>query len=263
MYLVRALGGVWFAEHMSRAALAVLGGVGARDDTLFEPGGVVLIEALRFARLSSHAIVFGGAAVATLLAFAGLLPLAMLILALGRGRAMRVGELADASIEQLATLVWLEIVAWIAYGLVLAVAVMMAATAVSLTGASGKTEDACLLAFAVGCALFVIGIGIVHDLARVASVHDRAGVYASLVTALRVFRRRAVPVSFAWLWRGLMQIAALAGAWMIASSVGVKSIAALAISAAAHQVGVLVAVGWRASFFEALVGGWVSDQPPP
>jgi hypothetical protein len=111
--------------------------------------------------------------------------------------------------------------------------------------------DLALLCAAGAVALGVLGVGVVHDVARVVAVDERRGVYMSLARALDVVRARPARVAMAYLSRGALTLAALAGATILASRLGVSTLPRVLVGAVVHQGSLVLAVVLRASWLAA------------
>jgi hypothetical protein len=254
MYAVRAASGLWIGARLARVAAQAIGGSPAGDAGFFDAGGVVLLEAARLARSQTASLAFGIAAPVVIAAFAGLVPMAMLIRAAGRGDDEGPMALFDAALDAFGALAWLEVVGVLAEILVLALAIALGAILRAQLGWVGRAEDACfLIATSVGLAAWALA-GVIHDLARVVAIERGRGVHASVSEALAVFGVWWRRVLFAWIWRGLLSLAVLASAGVLADAAGVRSTVAFAFGVFVHQAGVLLAVVWRASFLGAATG---------
>jgi hypothetical protein len=218
------------------------------DAVLFDPGGMLLIEALRRTREALPPLGAEVVVLFVLAAFAGLLPLAALIAALGeRGRvtAAFLGERALRPVGALALLLGAAMGAQVVVGLL-----VMAVTGVFARrpGLDVRASDQAWLGGTAIALLLVLAIGVVHDVARVAAVRGDLGLRGALLCALDTVRRAPGRVATAWLWRSLLAVFALGVASVIGSRIGVERPGQLVSGALVHQAAVLAAVFLRASW---------------
>jgi len=218
------------------------------DALLFDPGGLLLVEALRLTREALPPLGAGAVALFLLAAFVGLLPLAALIAALGERGRMTAGFLGERALRPVGTFALL-------FGAALGVQVVVSLVVLAVTGALSRRpglddrafDQVWLGGVAVGFVL-VLAVGVLHDLARVAAVRGDLGLRDAILCALDAARRAPGRLASAWLWRSLLAASALGAAAVIGSRIGVHPPGRLAAGALVHQVAVLGAVFLRASW---------------
>jgi hypothetical protein len=185
----------------------------------------------------------------------------MVILTFGRGRSMSNVDRFWTAFEVFPTLAWLEVFALLVDALAIVILMMLGTTLRAQAGWTGRAEDMSFLVSAIIVLVVLAVIGVTHDLARIAAVERRLGVHASIHAAFGVLGERGFGVLVAWGWRAMFACAAMLGGALLASAVGVVSPGAIAVSAFAHQAGLLIAVTWRASFLDRALA-WVRRDPP-
>lgn len=222
------------------------------DLSLFEPGGLFLLEILRLSEKSFGALLQSGLWVAFLAGYLGLLPLAALLHALSRRGRLSLPELAAASVRPLGALSLLLGFALAAYALVLVLAVTVSSLlGLQLHDALGdRGGDIAQASILLSGALFVAALGVIHDLARASAVvHDLRALDA-VRSGFAAFGPRTF---FAWGWR-LLASAALVGAGMVfAGRIGVATPRATFVVLCAHQLVAFGLVALRASWLAAAV----------
>ncbi|UQA55954.1 hypothetical protein [Polyangium aurulentum] len=218
------------------------------DALLFDPGGLLFVEALRQTREALPPLAAGTVALLLLAAFVGLLPLAALIAALGERGRVTAGFLGERALRPVGTFALL-------LGAAMGVQVVVSIIVVAVTGALSRRPGLDDRAFdqvwlggaAVGFVL-VLAVGVFHDLARVAAVRGDLGLRDAILCALDAARRAPGRIASAWLWRSALAAFALGAAVVIGSRIGVHLPGRLVASALVHQLGVLGAVFLRASW---------------
>ena len=239
-----------FAVLLGRAVGAYPRG----DAVLFDPGGLLFIEALRRTRDALPPLGAGALLLFVVFCLLGLLPLGAMLGALGvKGRlsARDLGAFALRPIGVFSLLLGVfAVVQALAFGIVVAIG-----RAVARRG-SFDTRDADLVKLAfVGVALLVVLLlGVLHDLARASAVRRELGLRASIRAALGTVRRAPVVVFGAWAWRSALGLVALASALVIGSRLGIDRGGQVALGFLVHQGSVLVALGLRASWLAAALG---------
>jgi hypothetical protein len=254
-YLMRAAFGlvlVWPAcEIFARAAMAH-----PREDAiLFDPGGLLLLEAFRLGRGALAGALRGASFTAAMIFAFGLLPLGALMYALGHGGTIRASDLAAAAVRFFGRLAVLLVMATL--GMALAVVLSFAlATALKTKVAPALPDPAgdALVAGAwlVGAVLVAI-LGVVHDLARAAVTQRDLGAVDGVRVAMRAASARPAAAFFGWAWRsatGAMLVVVVAFA---AAAVGTDRFAALGAAVFLHQACVLGIVALRASWLACAI----------
>lgn len=249
----RALAALLLAAPVSVLVGGMLGEHPRGDAMLFDAGGLMLTEVARLTELAVPALIAQLGIGALLAAALGLVPLAALIIALGREGPLRAGHVAarvGRAIGPL-TLLW-----GVALAAQVAVAGLTTLIGAKLSGALSLSGDAERLgqAIVIAAALLSAGIlGVVHDLARVAAAHGGLGFYDAAARALGVVRAAPLAVGWSWGWRaGVAAGAVVLAAW-VGLRVGVASGGKIALAFAVHQAGLLAACWMRASWLAAAI----------
>jgi hypothetical protein len=250
-YAWRAVVALLLAAPLAAAAGQTIGGYPRGDAELFDPGAAMLLEALRLARPAWAAVVGESTALLALVAVAGLLPMAVVIVAVGHEGRLHVGPLLGRAGDRLGTLALLLGIAMALEAVVIAVVVLAAE---SLIGRLHPIPPRADMMRAGGVALGVLValiVGVVHDLARVAAVHRRLGLYRAASAALTTFRRAGGRALGAYALRGIVSLAVLAGAAFAVERFRSDSAGALAAGWMLHQIALLLAVACRVSWLAA------------
>jgi hypothetical protein len=249
VYAYHALAGLLIALPAAAALSGPTASSPRGQAELFDPGGVMLLETLRFARRSLMPIGVSAGAVAAIALIAGVFPLAALLAGLGREGRLSVTFLADRAWAHAGTLALI-------FGLgtalqVVTVALLMLAGgkligALKLAPPPDDLAFVGLLAVAGGVGL---AVGVLRDLASVAAVRGDHGLYVAASRALRCARRGGGRAMLGWAWRASLGFAGLvAAAWLAPRGV---STAAVVAGAALHQAAIAGATFARASWLAA------------
>ena len=263
LYVYRAVAGLIIALPLSLAVSRVVGKTPRGDAELFDPGGMMLLETLRLIEPSAMPLGFQAAVSVVLVGFFGLVPLAMILESLSMEGRLRWGTLVQRAFRRLGTLSLL-------FGI--AVAAEAGATALFVT-IGDKTLDrvawsdsrhrdiAHVILWTAGLSIFIL-VGIIHDLSRVMVVRKHIGLYGGVACALRIFRRRALAVLFAYGWRGALALTALGAAIWAAPQIGQESKGELVLLTLMSQAAILVMVYLRVDWLAAAmrIGDRVYDK---
>lgn len=240
--LASLVGLAWSAPVASTVA-AVTGAYPRGDAEVFDPGGLLLLEAARRALPSAGAIRASWILTAILGSFFGFVALAFAIAQLGvPGRSRPSWALARA-VRSLPTLGLVALVALLAD--VGATVLLFAGGGAIARGAwpTPPPRDVARFAILILVVLALLFVGVLHDLARVAAVMGPSRTYVSLRTSMRVLWRSPGRVLGAYAWRSALGAAALVAAIYAGSRLGARTSGAVLASAFVHQLG-LVAAGW-------------------
>jgi hypothetical protein len=250
-FAYRALAALAIATPVSLLAGSAVGAYPRGDAVLFDPGALLLTELGRVTRLAAPALAAQLGVGVLLAAVLGLLPLAALIVALGRpgplSAALVAGRVA-AAVGPLALLWGIACVSQVsAAGLVLLAGGKLAGA----LGLAQPADDLAFLAVAAAALLAAFAVAVLHDLARVASVHEERRFYAAASRALSV--AAAAPFSAVWAcaWRATLALAAIACAAWLAHRIGSATSGRVALSFALHNAGIAAAAFLRASWLAA------------
>ncbi len=262
VFVSKSLAALLVGLPLSWAVAQVVGGYPRADATLWDEGGVMLMETIRLLRPSSDAIV-GQSALLTLLAtFALLLPLGALIAS--QSPAGSTGEhsseprfwrLLGRAAERFGTLALLQGFALVAQLMLVVLVVLLFAALAHSLGLDPKGTDLVGLAALAAALLAVAWLSIVHDLARVAAVHGRLGLFASVEAALGAFRASPMRVGLEASGRGALALVLLVAAGWAAAELGCATDARLVGTALAQHAAVLGTVLLRASWL-----GWAAGR---
>jgi hypothetical protein len=253
VYLTRLLAALLVAMPLSGAIAAT--GVGqfpAADAILFAPGGTYLVEALRLAAPMLGAFAQSHALLALVAGALGLIPLAALLVALCHAGRLRLTDWAARTTEHLPSFVFLS-------GLTLAtqaaVIFLFSVLGASFRGTlqarfSERNADLAVVALLLVGIACVLGLGIVHDVARSACVRHCVGARRALAIALRVTRTHTRRALVGWLLpaSAALVLVGAAAALVAALRVEVPSTLRLAGVVIVHQVVAFAIVLLRASW---------------
>lgn len=247
----RAIAALLLATPLSLLAARVVGGYPRGDAVLFEPGALMLAEALRTARIAVAPLSAQLGVGAVLAAALGLIPLAALIAALGaEGRPSALAVLGRAA-RALGPLTLLWGVALAAEVAAFALVFLPGAKLVASLSLDPRARDlAGLGVFAVSL-LAAGGVGVLHDLARVAIVDEQRGFYTAVARGLEVLSAAPLAAVWAFTWRGALAVAALAGGALLASVAFVSTAALIVFSFGAPLAALAAASFLRASWLAA------------
>jgi hypothetical protein len=207
------------------------------DAPLFKPGSLDLLDYLWRARSGITAEIGHIVVLLPVMIVASVIPLAILLASISgatsSGGVMRsVGRLLAL---ELAGLGVQALLFWGAFALA-------AMTAFGFNNSLGEAKSdlggAGVIAFGV---VVVIAVSIVRDLASANVVVLSTGFVDSLVSGIRSFGARSLPVVWGWLWRTTVGWIAIVLAGCLASRIGGKSGLSLVFLMIAHQA----ALAWK------------------
>ena len=250
-YAYRALAGLLIALPV---AMVVGGPVSAwphGQAHLFDPGGVMLVEALRFMRHGIGPVVVEVLLVAALALIAGVIPLAILLCGLDREGRLPVGFLAGRAASRAGTLALLSLVTVLAQAIVGALLALLGSKLVGafdLTARGADMANAALVAVVLAA---VCALGVLRDLAFAASVRRELRFYSAAASALRVARRSGGRALGAWAYRAALGAVGLALAAWLAPSIAGASAAAIVAGAVLHQAAIVGMAFAHASWLAA------------
>lgn len=251
LYAYRAIAALLIAAPAGILAGSIVSGYPRGDAELFDPGGVMLIEAVRLARHSLMSLLVQGGLGALVAAFLGLLPFAALIVALGHEGKLSARFLAARAFAPMGSLAILWGTALLAQAVVVLLVVLVGERLLAQTALDSTREDLARLGvFGLG-ALAALAIGVLHDLARVIAVLEGRGFYLSSARALRVMERSYGRILWAYAWRGVLTLAAIAAAGLIAHRIPLAE--SFWLVAIATQISIFLAVFLRASWLSAAI----------
>lgn len=261
VYAHRAVAAVLIAGPVALVAGGVTGDYPRGDAELFDAGGRMLVEAVRLAREALVPLAAQGSAIAALATLAGLFPLAMLIVALGQPGRVTARLVAGRAAASLGTLALLWGTTLLAQAIVAVLVVVVGEKTIAHFSLGVREGDLARVAV-YGLALTgVAAVGVAHDLARVAAVQDRQGMYAASSRAFDVLLRAGWRAGWAYAWRGGLALGCVAGGAWLAWRVGSHGAGALVASAVVHQASIAAAVFLRASWLATALGLVMREAP--
>jgi hypothetical protein len=236
----------------------------AGDAALFEPGGLYLVEAVRLGGRALGLSLEGSGFAFLLLAVVASFPLAIALAGLLH---------PDASFASLAGRAAAAMPSLIVLGgaVTLLSTIGIGIVAAGVGGLSGSLDslmdepfsDVCVWFAALVTLLPIVGIGLVHDLARAAVIRHETRAKGALIAALGVVRRLPRRVIFGWLWPAVASAGLVALAAALSGAIDVSRPGAVRVAGvfSIHQATVLGLVVLRLAWLGAalrLVG-----PPPP
>jgi hypothetical protein len=231
------------------------------DALLFEPGGALLVETLRKGGGALPATLRDSLLLLLLVMFASLLPLALLLVALVHGGRLDRREWLVRAFEHLPPLILLAGAVLLVQSIALGAAAVVAAAARAILyqRLDERSADLITVALFLGGALFVLALGILHDLARAAAVRHRSRATSAIKAGYRALRRRPLAALSGWLVPALWSVAALAAGAILVGRIGVEESGEWRVLAVlgVHQLVMLGLVALRAVWLAralALVG---------
>jgi len=247
-YAYRVVAALVIAVPAAVVAGRVVGGFSNGDAALFEPGGMIVAEAVRLARRAVAPVLAGAGVVIVITAAVGLVPLAMLIAGLSTRGRLRASWLAARSIKAFGTLALLWGIASVAEAIVVA---MLAAIATKTVDSFGwvppRLDVARVIAIAIA-AVVGLALGVVHDLARVAIVTQDLKLVAGLKLGWRALARAPMAALGGYAWRALVGFALVAFASWIAPPLAPIGSPPAGIALLVHQAAIFAALFARASW---------------
>jgi hypothetical protein len=250
-YGYRALAGLLIALPVAMVVGGPLSAWPNGQAHIFDPGGVMLVEALRFMRHGIGPVAVEALVVAALATIAGVIPLAILLCGLDREGPLPAGFLAGRAVSRAGTLALLSVVtlpAQAIVGALLGLAGTKLVGAFDLTATGTDMGNAAVVAVVVAA---VCALGVLRDLAFAAAVRSDLRFYSSAANALRVARRSGARAFGAWAYRAALGVAGLALAAWLAPPLAGASAAAVAVGVVLHQAAIVGMVFARASWLAA------------
>lgn len=257
-YVLRALFGVVLALPLAASVAATgITHFPAGDRLLFEPGGLLLVDATRALFAELVPLANAGVVVAFVLMLVMLLPYGVVLSACAPGAPRAGAEVWGRACACLPSLLSLKGLTLAAQALALLfTATVSAPVRAAMAGETSRRADlAALVAGLVGLAL-VLGLGLLRDLASAAAVQGGIGSRPALVTALEVLVRTPGaalrPASLAALGAG----AAVSGAALVAGALDVSRPGAFRVVLvfAVHQAALLALSVCRAYWLGRALG---------
>jgi hypothetical protein len=193
------------------------------DAPLFEPGGLHLFEVARLLLGAVSTVAETTFALLMVAAFAGLIPLAALLVALSLDGPLRFLPWASKALGHFPAFALLTGAAWLLQGAVLAFAVLIfTGVRAALDKRTGE-HVADLGALAAGGAVLVTAVlvSVLHDLARAAVVRGDRRAGAAIALGLRAARGRPGRTALAWIGPAALSLIAVVLAALVVDRIAV------------------------------------------
>lgn len=242
----------WLIVGPVVAALASAGSdtLPTGDAALFEPGGLMLIEAVRLGARALRMALHQAAWSFALMAALGLVPLSMLLVALASDERPAAGAWIGRALEHLPALIFIGGITLLLQGLGVLVGGLLAWAArdLAMRSLDERAVDLVTLGAASIGVLLALTAGIYADLARAVAVYQRRRARDALVIAGGVLWRRLLRALAGWMSPALWSLAAMIAGAIVVGMLHVERAGAwrLAGAALAHQGVILAIVALRA-----------------
>jgi hypothetical protein len=238
-----ALVGLAWSAPLAAALGAAVGAYPRGDAELFDPGGVLLLEAARRLRDVMPAIGAAWLVLAVVALPLGVVVLAFCIAQLGVPGDPRPSSSLVRAVRSVPTLVLVQLVALVGGALVIALVMLGGGSIVRTSWPEAPPRDIARWSLIGIAFVLVSAIGVVHDLARAAAVTGPTKTYAALRAALLTARRRPGRAAWSYTWRALLGLVSMGVAASVGVHIGKVAPGAVVAMALVHQVGV-AAMGW-------------------
>lgn len=252
-FAYRAVAALLIAAPVTALVGEAVGAYPAGDAVLFEPGALMLLEIARLARIAAPALAAQIGAGALIAAALGLIPLAALLVALGRPGPLGAALVGARVARSLGPLVMLWGVAALAEVAAAGLLALLGSKLVAALALSRRADDVARAVVILAALLAAGAVAVVHDLGRIAVVHEERGFYAAAVRALAVARAAPAGAVWACAWRASLGLAAIAGAGWAAGALGVSTGGRVALAFVVHHAGLAAAAFLRASWLAAAI----------
>ncbi|EYF02041.1 hypothetical protein [Chondromyces apiculatus] len=265
-FAYRALASLLLALPPSLLAGAYLGHHPRLDAPLFDPGALLLTDLARLTELALPALAAQFGLGALLAAALGLFPLAALLVALGHDGPLRAPFLASRIASALGPLVLLWGVSLLAQLAAGTLTLLLGAQLLDPFALTGPADDLTHLALVALALLAATAVGVIHDLARVAAVHQGLGFLDAATRALALVRTSPGRVTRAWLPCAAPAAALLVAAAWLGARLGLATGPRIALAFLVHQAALFAATWLRATWLAAalrLVDDPDDHAPPP
>jgi hypothetical protein len=238
------------------------------DAPLFEPGGLYLFEVARLLLNALSAVAETTVMLLMVAGFAGLVPLAALLVALSHEGRLRFLPWATRAIAHFPAFALLCGATWLAQGAILVVAALIFSGVRAALGPRVEERTADLSALAAGGAVLLSAIllSVLHDLARAAVVRRELRAGAALALGVRVAKHRAGKTAIAWLGPAVLSLLSVVVAALLVDRLAVDRGGSGRVTSAwiVHQLAALALVALRAAWLSAalrLVDAAGPEQP--
>jgi hypothetical protein len=259
----------WLATPIVDAVAATgLGRHPRGDAALFEAGGLHLFEVARLMLGAFPALAETSVALLLIAGFAGLIPLAALLVALAHDGRLRFLPWASKALEHFPAFALLTGATWLVQGAVLVLSVLVFS---GVRGAMSQRVDdrtADLSALLAGGAVLVAAavVSVLHDLTRAAVVRRELRAGSAFALGLRTLRNGPGRTALAWLVPALLSLLVVAIAALVVGHLAVERGGSGAVASVwlVHQLAAFALVALRAAWLVRalrLVDG-VRLEPP-
>jgi hypothetical protein len=230
----------------------------AGDAILFEPGGLLLVEALRLGGPALLGALGASGFSLLLLHAAALVPLAALLVALATPGKLNTPLWLGRAAAHFPAFLLLAGVTWLARALLLVASLFLLAPIGGWldSAVNERNADLALLAGVLVVFILLILLGIAQDLGRAAVVRHGSRALGSLVTGLAALRRRPLAALAGWLTPASWSVALIAGAaivtgWLAVDQPGSWRVLAVLV---VHQAALLGLLLLRALWLRTALG---------
>jgi hypothetical protein len=252
------LAGLLVAAPIAALFNSSVSGYPRGDAELFDPGALMLIEALHLGARGIAATLTGAGLPGLVAIFGGLLPLAALIAGLSRRGRLSRAFVVRAATFRLGTLALLWGVGLAAQILLAVLVVLLGGKVIDTLHLRAKNEDIAYVVLAAVTGLTVLAAGVLRDLAAVAAVAGEGRFYVSMARALLTVIRRPGSVIGAYASRALLALALLVAAFELAPPRGESLGVAFALHEGAIVLGVFLRASWLAAALRLV---WAAAPP--
>jgi hypothetical protein len=221
------------------------------DAVLWDPGGHALLAFAVGNRHALTALVWEAAMVLVAGAVSGLLPMAVVMVAMARGRRSSLGYASAVAVRRLPSLVRLALGVGAAQSATVGIALLLAriATAIGWDALGEARAEMAGVAVTLPFVPIVLGLAVAHDLARANVVRFRAGSTRAFFAAIDAWRMAPWAIAWGWTWRASLGAAPVVAAAALAARIGgrggLPSILALAL---VHQSTIAVRAALHVSW---------------
>ncbi len=254
VWLFRALA----AWVIAAPVAALLSGQGVArfpegDALLFAPGAMHLVEALRLSLPELGSTLRISIMSAGVFGFLSLVPLAGLCSSLAVDSPTRIGWAIARGLDRLSSFALLGGITLFVQGVVAvlgAIVTGLVERRLALGHWTERSQDLAVLATIALCALFLVGIGVLQDVARSALATQDVSTWRALRLALRTTRRRPLEIAIAWSISAVWSVVLIAVVSIAVQRLDVSRPSALGFLAIVllHQVVAFVLVVLRATW---------------
>jgi hypothetical protein len=235
LYVWRALAGLLMALPAAVFFGGTTSGYPRGQAEIFDPGGVMLLETLRFARRGVLGIGASATALALVALALAVFPLVALLAGLGRDGRLTAGLLADRAARHAGTIALVTVAGAAAQGVVLALVLVVGAKITGALALAGPKDDLATAIVLVVALTLAAAIGVVRDLASVAAVRADKRFYVATSHALAIARRHLGRAFATWALSAVAAVALVVLAAVAAPPAARSTRPALLLAVILHQ----------------------------